>query len=84
MIIYRKTDDFDSNKIKLFINELFCFAEKVHIFVTEERKYDNEKSTEEFNHYLLGYLTSYSLKTATIQKQEKSLKTLPEPQSKWI
>lgn len=62
--IQKKTDDFDSNKIKLFINELFRFAEKVHIFVTEERKYDNEKSTEEFNHYLLGYLTSYSLKNS--------------------
>ena len=60
--IQKKTDSFDSIKIKLFIDELARFAERVHIYVTEEREYDNEKFTEEFNYYLLGYLNSYSIK----------------------
>lgn len=60
--ILKKTDSFDSIKIKLFIDELARFAERVHIYVTEERKYGNEKFTEEFNYYLLGYLNSYSIK----------------------
>jgi len=62
--IQKKTDNFDSNKIKLFIDELGRFAERVHIYVTEEREYGKEKFTEEFNYYLLGFLNSYSFKNS--------------------
>ncbi len=60
--IQKKTDNFDSNKTELFINELYRFNERIHIYITEDREYDGMKHTEEFNYYLLGYLRSYMLK----------------------
>ena len=60
--IQEKTDDFDSKKVKLFINELYKFNETVPIYVTEDKEYNGIISSQEVKYLLIGYLNSFRLK----------------------
>ena len=57
-----KTENFEIKKVKLFINELKRFSERVLIYVTEEKDFGYEKHIVEICYYLTGYLNSFAIK----------------------